>query len=253
MGYSQDDDCSETSTFLPQQSKSISKGQKTRNRILGCALIGALFASLLVNLVTVLVLVRFRDGKPDFGGDVSNVAPTFSQELIHFSPGMVEYTLNYTSSEEAKTVRKRWQDLLPKGGGNVHIPNHDKYDKLSEPFLNSKGVPMWKVSWAHQLHCLYYVMDAYDQVVRHGPTGEEHKVQEGHHSVHTNHCFDYLRQAILCNGDMTLEGRTELDNTKGTDGYGHTHVCRSYNELVQWAEERRLVDERWIIAHDAPL
>lgn len=26
---------------------------------------------------------------------------------------MAEYTLNYTSSEEAKIVRERWQDLLP--------------------------------------------------------------------------------------------------------------------------------------------
>ncbi|KAB2573289.1 Oxidase ustYa [Lasiodiplodia theobromae] len=200
-----------------------------------------------------VVLIRFSNAKPDFGGDISNVAPKFSQEHIKFSSGMAEYTLNYTSSEEAKIVRERWQDLLPKGGGNVHIPDHEKYDKLSEPFINSEGVPMWKVSWAHQLHCLYYVMDAYDQVVRYGATGQENQVQHGHHSVHTNHCFDYLRQAILCNGDTTLEGRTEHDNTKGTDGYGHTHVCRSYNELVQWAEERRLVDERWIIAFDAPL
>lgn len=133
------------------------------------------------------------------------------------------------------------------GGGNVHIPDYKKYPRLSEPFINSKGLELWKVSWAHQIHCLYYIMDAYDQVIRHGATGKEGVVEEGHHTVHTNHCFDYLRQAILCNSDMTLEGRTVLENTKGTDGFGHAHVCRNHDQVVLWAEKYAGPDEEAMI------
>ena len=89
-------------------------------------------------------------------------------------------------------------------------------------------------------------MDAYDQVVRYGPTGHENLIPEGHDSVHTNHCFDYLRQAILCNVDMTLEGGSP-GNPTGTNGFGHAHVCRNYLEVIDWIEERRINDIAQII------
>ena len=169
-------------------------------------------------------------------------------------------------------MRQRWQDLLPsmyalrmihhdesrtniiiEGGGNVHVPDHTRYKDLSDPFHDPSGTPLWKVSWAHQLHCLYYVMDAYDQIVRYGVKGTENQVQEGHHSVHTNHCFDYLRQAILCNSDMTLEGGTMHGDDRGTDGFGHTHSCRNNKEAVQWIEDKRATDKRFIVDVNAPV
>lgn len=135
----------------------------------------------------------------------------------------------------------------------MHIPNHERYSQLSEPFIDAHGTTLWKVSWAHQIHCLYYVLDAYDRVVRYGPTGHENEVEGGHHAVHTRHCFDYLRQAILCSADMTLEGRTVFDKTGGTDGFGHTHVCRNRREVLQWAEAHRVKDKGFIIDPGSPL
>lgn len=70
-------------------------------------------------------------------------------------------------------------------------------------------------------------------------TIDEHKL------MHNNHCFNYLRNAIMCASDTTLEGQAQ-DNTSrenvGTDGTGGTHVCRDYEELRAWAEGRRLYD-----------
>ena len=44
---------------------------------------------------------------------------------------------------------------------------------------------------------------------------------------HIFHCFDYLRQMILCNADITLEGRAH--NAAGhIDGYGPPHLCRNW-------------------------
>lgn len=55
------------------------------------------------------------------------------------------------------------------------------------------------------------------------------------------HCFDYLRQAILCAGDMTLEGESrELEGQ--TDGWGYEHVCKNRKEMFGWIEGNRVAD-----------
>jgi Mycotoxin biosynthesis protein UstYa len=48
---------------------------------------------------------------------------------------------------------------------------------------------------------------------------------------HENHCFDYIRQAILCAGDMSIEGVAvpeTKDETPHINGYGGRHECKSY-------------------------
>jgi hypothetical protein len=48
---------------------------------------------------------------------------------------------------------------------------------------------------------------------------------------HTNHCFDYIRQAIMCAGDMSIEGAATLtkeNETPHINGYGSRHECKSY-------------------------
>ncbi|EME82686.1 uncharacterized protein MYCFIDRAFT_174241 [Pseudocercospora fijiensis CIRAD86] len=159
------------------------------------------------------------------GWDSAAAMARFATKLIHFTNSRSE------------------------GGGDVHIV-HDKHNQLlSEPWLDPHGQSLWKVSWAHQLHCLYLIMNEYDRLIRYGPTGKENQVEHGHAEVHTNHCFDYLRQAILCNADMTLEGRViGRDAAPGTDGWGHAHVCRNHAEVVNWLESRRTKDKAFIIS-----
>ncbi|TDZ73344.1 hypothetical protein CTRI78_v001187 [Colletotrichum trifolii] len=46
---------------------------------------------------------------------------------------------------------------------------------------------------------------------------------------HLQHFFDYLQQAIVCAGDVTLEGRAEETKEEATphiNGYGALHRCR---------------------------
>lgn len=51
------------------------------------------------------------------------------------------------------------------------------------------------------------------------------------YTYHENHCFDYIRQAIMCAGDMSIEG-TAMSKTKDErphiNGYGSLHECKSY-------------------------
>lgn len=51
------------------------------------------------------------------------------------------------------------------------------------------------------------------------------------------HCFDYLRQSLLCAGDVALEGDTA--ENKGADGWGYVHVCKNRKEMERWIDENR--------------
>jgi hypothetical protein len=60
---------------------------------------------------------------------------------------------------------------------------------------------------------------------------------------HAAHCFEYLRNQLLCTADMTLEGAATLSET----GKGQGHMCRDREEAVRWIEERRVDDLRDVV------
>ena len=79
---------------------------------------------------------------------------------------------------------------------------------------------------------------------------------KGQESAHGNepwlmrHCFDYLRQSLMCCGDSTLEGHhtTYPDpDLPSTDGWGASHVCKNYDELMGWMEDHRLHDSKTLV------
>ena len=53
---------------------------------------------------------------------------------------------------------------------------------------------------------------------------------------HIGHCFDYLRQAIQCAGDMTLEPAMPGDEG-AVDGWGVLHQCRDWSTAFRWTQE----------------
>lgn len=59
-----------------------------------------------------------------------------------------------------------------------------------------------------------------------------HREIDDDRADHMAHCFDYLRQSILCGADTTLEGFSKLGG-----GFGITHQCRNYDEVLEWANE----------------
>ena len=55
------------------------------------------------------------------------------------------------------------------------------------------------------------------------------------------HCFDYIRQALMCAADPTLEGLRAAapHGQPSVDGWGTKHLCRNFQELSQWTEKHR--------------
>jgi hypothetical protein len=101
---------------------------------------------------------------------------------------------------------------------------------------------------------LYYTVDTYHQLVlstsslnKSAPiTPDDLKFgfDGARNDMHASHCFEYLRNQILCMADMTLEGsESVLDAT----GDGQPHMCRDRGDAIKWIEERRVDDIQSIV------
>ena len=134
------------------------------------------------------------------------------------------------------------------------------------------------VSVFHQLHCLvrfftrhsngpllqFFQADSLQNALRvsyYAADAAHHKAvsleneneNDDHHpAAHVKHCFDYLRQALMCAADMTLEPLRppqrppQKGKILGVNGWGVEHTCRHWGEVRMWTEERRATGQSGI-------
>jgi len=140
-----------------------------------------------------------------------------------------------------------WAAMIPKGRGFVKVEDSGDNDGL------------YCVSVFHQLHCLNMLRQGYYAAIEAANAGPSGTTSDegppspipggGHHShhhhahmdtSHMGHCFDYLRQALACGADSSLEKRNAT--VQGVRGWGTSHQCRDFNALKQWTEEHRYSD-----------
>lgn len=105
-------------------------------------------------------------------------------------------------------------------------------DRGLAPGEETKYGPIYSVSMYHQLHCLARLRKMQWILIDGLVTGEETIARSfvGREDMsHVQHCFDYLRQGILCAGDMTLEWPRQDGPSSGVavDGWGVPHQCKS--------------------------
>jgi hypothetical protein len=65
--------------------------------------------------------------------------------------------------------------------------------------------------------------------------------------LHMNHCFDYVRQALKCGADTTLEWDLldENGNSKGgAGGWGVPHQCRDWKAVLEFVEKHQYRGEK---------
>jgi hypothetical protein len=164
-----------------------------------------------------------------------------SYEHLQYEPE--KYFPNSSSNSNRDEIRRNWDMLMPKGSGSVAIPEYRDHPLLGNPITDDplRSGPLFEASWTHAIHCLYYAVDSYHQLLVNGPS-------EADNPHHAAHCFEYLRTSILCNLDMTLEG--EL-STPAEAARGQPHVCRNKDAAVKWIEERRVDDLQDVVGPTA--
>lgn len=60
---------------------------------------------------------------------------------------------------------------------------------------------------------------------------------------HLEHCFDYIRQGIMCAADPTIESvHHHAEDVAQDNGWGNTHMCRSWDALKAFTESKRATD-----------
>jgi hypothetical protein len=54
------------------------------------------------------------------------------------------------------------------------------------------------------------------------------------------HCWEYVRQALMCAADTNLEDTgVQDDGLQGAEGWGTKRVCRDFWGVKEWAERWR--------------
>jgi len=96
----------------------------------------------------------------------------------------------------------------------------------------------------HQLHCLHAIAG----VVAALSLNNTSLLPDAEKPWHVAHCIDYIRQSIMCCGDVALEGQqtTFPEGLLGSDGWDAKHVCKDYGQVISWMNEKRTNDEVWI-------
>lgn len=105
-----------------------------------------------------------------------------------------------------------WDFILPDGEGFLYLPSRDEH---------------YFVAHYHQMHCLRALRNYFLDV---------HKMNKLDYG-HVSHCLMYLREAALCNVDLTLEPAShkqhKLSGHLGlaVTGFGVTHRCRDWSQV----------------------
>lgn len=142
-------------------------------------------------------------------------------------------------AEPSEDVEQAWTAMIPKGKGFIVLPNKTAEALPDLPRLDkSKKEQHAMITVFHQLHCLYMTRAGYF-AARSGSLDEIN-------TPHLMHCWDYLRQGIMCNADTTLEWITPPDES-GSTGWGYQHTCRDFGAVFEWAERHRF--REWKVIH----
>ncbi|TVY84304.1 Oxidase ustYa [Lachnellula suecica] len=134
------------------------------------------------------------------------------------------------SSEKADS--DPWGSLFPAGRGFIEVPVDVTHPDGSTSVENQ----YFCISMFHQLHCIASLKAAF-----------ESKSHDSKKFEHLGHCFDYLRQGVMCAGDMTLEPAYKLGDAKGVNGWNVEHQCKDYEAMKEVARAHRYLNNTGIL------
>ncbi|KIJ48692.1 hypothetical protein M422DRAFT_162401, partial [Sphaerobolus stellatus SS14] len=156
-------------------------------------------------------------------------------EVRVFEPGMEHQTIYQGASDE---VDKAWGDLY--NHTVMKIPKQDMalMANKSWPIKDEPGYYLGLFDVFHQLHCL----DSIRRTLHKDYYGVgEHHNYDMLEPKHAFHCVEYIRQALMCNPDVSMNVWNWYDDLKGVRGSSHqAHTCVNFSKLQEWARERQI-------------
>jgi len=239
-----DKDDEQQQAFLPRSREDIEDvgSAKVWNKktSLSIRLILEVLAALIIAILLFRIVVDWKsENKASPVPNFPRRTYTFLEDTKYLNEDM------FASKEDTLHTLHNWIPLSSDGRGYVQIEDPGSFG-LGEPYTTqnlhtSKMEPVYMMAIFHQLHCLSYLVTHFQA----GFNGTELTKEVAHHSAH---CFDYLRQGIMCNADTTLEGKTDVG-----PGWGHEHECKDYEALLKWANEKTVVKWKTNMPNEATL
>jgi hypothetical protein len=107
-------------------------------------------------------------------------------------------------------------------------------DVAAEPSSWTQTSEGFGVAVMHQLHCIMTIKYALLKLER-GST------ISGKNSYHVHHCIETLRQAVMCQSDLTLEHPEYGGGKQMVTGWGNVHYCRDFSSVVQAVRKNSIV------------
>jgi hypothetical protein len=161
-------------------------------------------------------------------------------------------TSSQVRSHSSSTTSSSKTNVSTEGLGYLHIKEPSLYNNLPHPIHDYPNKTVFTTSMTHQLHCIYTILGAYNTL----------KISGNPSAIktpwHINHCFEYIRQAIMCNGDVALEGAATTfpldpvtgEDLGGSDGWDAKHVCKDYSQVYNYLEKETANHFKWISSDD---
>ncbi|KAL7956596.1 hypothetical protein V8C34DRAFT_288384 [Trichoderma compactum] len=168
-------------------------------------------------------------------------------------------------------LNQPWETIVPNGRGFIKVTEPATWN-LTGGFPLEGVTPyseQYCISMFHQLHCLATLKTAFAKLLRreqkqaqspgegaHDHNNDEVEQSDNHldhltDASHLDHCFDYLRQAIMCAGDMTLEKAHIINGVPAdaVDGWEVEHQCRDWSTMFDFAAKNRVKSTNGILNH----
>ncbi|TLD09684.1 hypothetical protein PspLS_11387 [Pyricularia sp. CBS 133598] len=176
---------------------------------------------LLVVIAGLLAALLWRDGRSraslQVGGDFGGAGPKFSTKITKWDADEA-YVPKDPNEFFAKKTIDQWNTMMPAGNG----------------WRQDENITFFTTSMTHQLHCVFMMARIYAAL----QPGVNRTLPEDYQS-HYLHCVDYLRQAIMCAGDVAMEPHSPTDaddNGPGDGSWAGYHVCKDYSQVTNYIE-----------------
>lgn len=66
---------------------------------------------------------------------------------------------------------------------------------------------------------------------------------------HTAHCFNNVRQALMCHADSTVEGHVD-GNVQRITHEGVLHICNDFSSLLRWVSQpERMLPKGFVVSN----
>ncbi|KAK8142856.1 hypothetical protein G3M48_008090 [Beauveria asiatica] len=240
--FKDEDSARASSEFLIEhQSRMRNQSQKPWSKLKAALVIVLFLVGSLELIVLETILVRMSEK--------TTCPPALLGELNSLVPNYPAATIDHESEKSRNETRDDWLSYMPRGNGFIAVNDSAQY-KLPDPIL-FQGRDTYSIAVFHQMHCLYAIMNRYNDLTAGATEGQEDDAHHGDHGRrgpkahrHVDHCFRYLRQSLLCCGDTALEGQDPNTDKAATNGVGAVHMCKDFEAIRSWAEDNRLVDSK---------